>query len=136
MTTPVTLEALVAGICKTASWPFEAAGDGWVIEIPQPEKRRQRVFATLFMDGATAMVRFTSRVGDSGKIDGERAKSALEFNFKMPHGSLATDRGLLVLTDTRPLQTTTPEASILVIRFIAKQADTFERTMYGSDDFH
>jgi hypothetical protein len=136
MTQTLSLNDLVASICKAASWPYETAGDGWVIEIPQPEGRKQKVFASTFMDGGNAMVRFTSRVGDAGKIDGNRAKMALELNFKMPHGSMATDRGLLVLTDTRPLRTTTPESSALVIRYIAKQADTYEKTMYGADDFH
>lgn len=136
MTIPMSLDELVAAICKIGSWPFEAAGAGWVLEIPQPEQRKQRVFVTTFMDGGAAMVRFTSRVGDADKIDGDRAKMALELNFKMPHGSMATDRGLLVLTDTRPLRTTTPESSVQVIRYIAKQADTYEHTLYGGDDFH
>jgi hypothetical protein len=136
MTTTLSLSDLVAGICKIHSWTYEAAGDGWVIEIPQPNQRKQRVFATLFMSETDAMVRYTSRIGDANKVDGERAKKALELNFKMPHGSMATDRGLLVLTDTRPLRTTTPESSAQAIRYIAKQADTYERTMYGEDDFH
>ena len=136
MTTPLSLKDLIEIICKKESWPCEPAGDGWVVEIPQPEKRKQRVFATTFVDGTNAMVRFTSRIGDAGKIDGGRALAALELNFKMPHGSMATDRGLLVLTDTRPLRTTTPESSTQVIRYIAKQADTYERMIFGSDDFH
>jgi hypothetical protein len=136
MTAPLTLKDLVETICKKESWPCEAAGDGWAIEIPQPEQRKQRVFATMFMDGVHAMARFTSRIGDAGKIDGSQALKALELNFKMATGSMATDRGLLVLTDTRPLRTTTPEASTQAIRYIARQADTYERMLFGADDFH
>src|SRR5688572_11285521 len=132
----MTLNDLVAQICKAQSWTYEAAGDGWVMEIPQPEKRKQRVFASTFVEGTDAMVRFTSKVGDSGKVDGDRAKKALELNFKMAHGCMAIDRGTLVFTDTRPLRTTTTDSSGLVVRYIAKQADTFERLLFGEDDFH
>jgi hypothetical protein len=82
------------------------------------------------------MVRFTSKVGESAKIDGDRAKTAMELNFKMPHGCMAIDRGMLVFTDTAPFRTATPEASAQVVRYIAKQADVYEKTIYGEDDFH
>jgi hypothetical protein len=136
MTTTMSLGDLVARMCRLENWSHEPAGDGFVIDVPQLEKRNQRVFATTFMNGTDAIVRFTSKVGDSGKIDGDRAKSALQLNFKMPHGCMAIDREILVFTDTAPLRLTTPEASGQVVRYIAKQADVYEKLLFGADDFH
>lgn len=136
MTTTMSLNDLVARICRLENWSHEPAGDGFVIEVPQPDRRQQKVYATLAMSGTEALVRFTSKVGDAGKIDGDRAKTALQLNFKMPHGSMAIDREILVFTDTNPLRLTTPEASGQVVRYIAKQADVYERMLFGEDDFH
>ena len=129
----MTLEELVAKMCKAESWTPALAGPGWGIEIPQPKGRKQKVFAAGFKDGSDPMVRFTSMIGDAGTVDDARARMALELNAKMPHGCLAIEGGHLVVTATRPLKTTTPETSAVAVRYIAKQADTYERLIYAAD---
>lgn len=129
----MTLDDLVARMCTAQHWTSSQMGPGWAIEIPQPKGRNQTVYASLFMDDATSMVRYVSIIGDADSIDGQRSKTALELNSKMPHGCLAIHSGQLVVTDTRPLNTTTPETSAVAVRYIAKQADTFERLIYSAD---
>lgn len=129
----MTLDDLVAKMCKAESWTPSKAGEGWGIEIPQPKGRKQKVFAAAFKDGADSMVRYTSMIGDSESVDDRRARMALELNAKMPHGCLAIEGGHLLVTETRPLKTTTPESSAAAVKYLAKQADTYERLIYSSD---
>ena len=129
----MTLEELVAKMCKAESWSPSPAGGGWGIEIPQPKGRKQKVYAAPFQDGKDAMVRYTSMIGDVNEVDDKRARMALEINAKMPHGCLAIEGGHLVVTATRPLKTTTPESSAVAVKYLAKQADTYERLIYSTD---
>ena len=128
-----TIDDLVARMCKLEHWASSQTGPGWAIEIPQPKGRSQTVYASIVMDGSDALVRYISMIGDSDQIDDRRAKMALELNSKMPHGCLAIHNGQLVVTETRPLHTTTPESSGTAVKYIALQADTYERLIYGSD---
>lgn len=129
----MTLDDLVARMCKAQHWTSSQSGPGWAIEVPQPKGRNQTVYASLFMDDSTAMVRYLSMIGDADSIDGQRSKMALELNSKMPHGCLAIHSGHLVVTDTRPLNTTTPETSAVAVKYLAHQGDTYERLIYASD---
>jgi len=127
------LRELVEKICAKEGWTSTASTDGWEIIIPQPKGRRQAVMAASFKDGTEGMVRYTSVVGDAVSIDDRRARTALELNARMPHGCLALSAGNLVVTATRPLKTTTPETSAQAVKFLAKQADTYERLIYTGD---
>ena len=129
----MTLDDLVARMCKAEHWTSDRAGSGWEIDLPQPKGRKQKVFAVEFKDGADPMVRYTSMIGQAGKIDDSRARMALELNAKMPHGCLAIEGGHLIVTGTRPLNTTTPESSAVAVRYLAKQADTYERLIFSGD---
>src|SRR6185503_4822970 len=99
-----------------------------------PKGRKQTVFATSFKDGSDAMVRYTSVIGDAASIDDQRTRTALELNARLPHGSLAIADGSLVVTETRPLRTTTPETSAAAVKYLAKQADTYERLIFSGDE--
>src|SRR5262245_26949440 len=129
----MTVEDLVAKMCKLEHWTAEPDGGGVWIEIPQPKGRKQKVFAVSFKDKTEPMVRYTSRIGPADQIEDKRAKMALELNSKLPHGCLAIDGDQLVVTATRPLKTTTPESSAAAVRYIANQADTYERLIFSGD---
>jgi hypothetical protein len=60
-------------------------------------------------------------------------KSALELNARLPHGTFAIADGFLVMTDTRPLGTTTPASSAEAIAYLAAQADRYEGALSGGD---
>jgi hypothetical protein len=129
----LTVGDLVAQMCKAEGWTSTQDGTSWEIEIPQPKERKQKVSASGFQDGADPMVRYLSKIGGVDKIDDQRTRMALELNSKLPHGCLAIEGGFLVFTETRPLRTTTPESSAVAVRYLAKQADMYERLIYGED---
>jgi hypothetical protein len=129
----MTLEDLVAKMCKQQHWTSEPDGAGLAIEIPQPKGRKQKVLATAFKDKTDPMVRFTSNIGPADQIEDRRAKMALELNSKLPHGCLAIAGDQLVVTATRPLKTTTPESSAAAVVYLANQADTYERLIFSGD---
>ena len=130
----MTLEDLVAKMCKLEHWTAEPEGAGVWIEIPQPKGRKQKVYAAPFKDKTEPMVRYTSRIGPADQIEDRRAKMALELNSKLPHGCLAIEGDHLVVTETRPLKTTTPESSAPAVRYLASQGDTYERLIFTGDE--
>lgn len=129
----MTLQELVDRIASRESWDRQVLAGAYALTVPQGAGRSQRVTATEFSDGGTAHVRFTSRVGPAAALDAARSRSALELNARLPHGCLAVDGDSLVLTATRPLGTTTPETSAAVVRYLAQQADTYEKHIFGKD---
>lgn len=129
----MTLKDLVRQMCEKESWKSNPTTEGWSMDVPQEKGRHQAVVATAFKDGSEEMVRYTSVVGEASALDGTRTRAALELNAKMPHGCLAVEGGSLVLTATRPLKTTTPETSAQAVRYLAHQADKYERLIYGTD---
>jgi hypothetical protein len=42
-------------------------------------------------------------------------------------------KALVVITETRPLKTTTPETSAALVKFIARQADLYEKVLFKRD---
>jgi hypothetical protein len=73
----MTLDDLVARMCKLEHWSSSHTGPGWAIEVPQPKGRGQTVYAAVVMDGSDALVRYISMIGDADQIDDRRAKMAL-----------------------------------------------------------
>lgn len=127
------LRELVDAICKAEGWSSRAEGAAFHVTVPQSGGRHQGVTAAEFREEGAPHVRFTSVVGPAAKLDAGRIRSALEINARLPQGCLALDGDNLVLTETRPLGTTTPATSAAAVRYIAKQADTYERLIYGTD---
>ena len=129
----MTLRDLVEKMCAAERWKNSVTTGGWELTVPMAKDRHQAVQAAAFKDGASDMVRYTSIVGNRSALDGKRSTSALEINARMPHGCLALDGENLVITATRPLNTTTAETSAQAIRYVAEMADRYERLIYGTD---
>jgi hypothetical protein len=129
----MTLRELAEAIAKREGWKTKGGKGAISISVPVAAGRQQSVELVEFDHDDAPMVRFISRVGDAAKLDPARCRTALELNAKFPTGSLAISDGALVMTDTRPLKTTTPESSANAVRFLASQADTYERFIYKTD---
>jgi hypothetical protein len=129
----MTLAELASAIIAREKWTMNVAHDTYKITLRLPSGRTQVVRLTSFDHEGNSMVRFTSEIGPDSKLDPSRRRAALELNARFPTGCLAIDSDALVVTDTRPLATTTPESSAVAIRYIAGQADTYERFIFRTD---
>jgi hypothetical protein len=129
----MTLNELVDSVSKLKGW--KAVSDQGIasLSIPQAGNRKQIVAVTQFKDEGRAMVRFTTRIGKTDRLEESRLRSALKLNLRMPHGCLAVDGTHLVMTETRPLRTTTPETTGDALEFLARQADQYEKLIYKTD---
>ena len=127
------LNELAALIGQERSWPLREESGAIILEVGLAEGRKQAVRLTTFEADGIPMARFTTRIGKSSALDANRMRSALELNSKLSHGCLAISEGFLVMTDTRPLGTTTPQSSGESIAFLAAQADRYEKSLFGTD---
>lgn len=129
----MTLNELVESVSKLRGWKSAADPDGLTLSIPQSGNRKQVVAVSQFKDEGQPMLRFTTRIGKTDRLEAARMRSALKINLRMPHGCLAVDGTQLVMTETRPLKTSTPETTGDALEFMARQADQYEKLIYKTD---
>ena len=129
----MTLNELVESVSKLRGWKTTNGQDGVSLSIPQAGNRKQSVDVSEFKDEGQAMLRFTTRIGKTDKLEPARMRTALKLNLRMPHGCLAVDGTQLVMTETRPLKTSTPETTGDALEFMARQADQYEKLIYKTD---
>ena len=129
----MTLNELVESVSKLRGWKTTNDQDGVSLSIPQADNRKQAVVVSEFKDEGQAMLRFTTRIGKTDRLEAARMRTALKLNLRMPHGCLAVDGTQLVMTETRPLKTSTPETTGDALEFLARQADQYEKLIYKTD---
>jgi hypothetical protein len=129
----MTLKEFIDAVSKLKGWEAVSAQGSLGFEVPQGGGRKQFVSVVEFKNDGQSMLRFTTQIGPVDRLESTRLRSALELNFRLPHGCLAVDGSHLVMTNTRPLKTTTPETSGAVIEFIARQADQYEKLIFQTD---
>jgi len=129
----MTLNELVDSVSKLRGWKTVSDQDGVALSIPQSGNRKQTVAVTQFKDEGQPMLRFTTRIGKTDRLEPDRMRAALKLNLRMPHGCLAVDGTQLVMTETRPLRTSTTETTGDALEFMARQADQYEKLIYKTD---
>src|SRR6185503_19908225 len=108
----MTLNELVDSVSKLRGWKtISAQDDGVTLTIPKAGNRKQDVAVTEFKDEGQAMIRFITRIGKTERLEPERMRAARELNLRMLHGCLAVDGAQLVMTEPRPLKTSTPDTT-------------------------
>ena len=127
------LRELVARIARDQGWKTRGAGGPSGLEVPLARGRSQFVEVAEFEDAGRKMVRFTTRIGKVVGLGEGRLRAALEVNLRLPHGCLAVDGADMVLTETCRLDATASRASGEMLEFLARQADAYERFIFGSD---
>ena len=129
----MTLNELVSSVSTLKGWKTVTEGGAAGLAVPQRDGRMQTVALTQFNAEGAAMVRFVTRIGPADRLDAARLRSALQLNLRLPYGCLAVDGDVLVMTETRPLRTTTPETAGDALAFLARQADQYEELIFRTD---
>jgi hypothetical protein len=129
----MTLNELVDSVSKLRGWKTVNDQDGVTLSIPQAGNRNQMVAVSQFKDEGQPMLRFITRIGKTDQLEPGRLRAALQLNLRLPHGCLAVDGTQLVMTETRPLKTSTPETTGDALEFLARQADQYEKLIYKTD---
>jgi hypothetical protein len=129
----MTLNELVDAVSRLKGWKTLSDQGVLSLAIPQSGSRKQVVAVSQFKGEKLEMVRFTTRIGKTDQLNDARLRSALKLNLRLPHGCLAVDGTELVMTETRPLETSTPEVTGEALEFIARQADQYEKLIYKTD---
>ena len=129
----MTLNELVDSVSRLKGWKTVSDRGVVSLAIPQSDHRQQLVAVSQFKNEGQEMLRFTTLIGKTDRLDDARLRSALKLNLRLPHGCLAVDGTQLVMTETRPLQTSTPETTGEALEFMARQADQYEKLIYKTD---
>jgi hypothetical protein len=129
----MTLNELVDSVSKLRGWKTVNDQDGVTLSIPQAGNRKQMVAVSQFKDEGQPMLRFITRIGKTDQLEPGRMGAALQLNLLLPDGCLAVDGTQLVMTETRPLKTSTPETTGDALEFLARQADQYEKLIYKTD---
>lgn len=129
----MTVHELAELIRREKDWSYED-GEKWVeFTLATDSVRSHSVRLQEFRHENVAFVRFTSVIGPSKVLDERRALSALGLNAHLVIGSVAVLRDEMILTATLPLGMIEPPAAMLVISYLAQQADRYESVLFGDD---
>ncbi len=130
----MTIHELAELIRREKEWEFEDGEKSVAFTIPTEGSRTHRVRLAEFRNENVVFVRFTSTIGTADGIDQRRTLSALGLNAHLVVGAVAIFHDELLLTETLPLSMIEPRAAILVISYLAQQADRYESVMFGEDN--
>ena len=129
----MTIHELAELIRRDRDWEFDDAGNSVSFSVVTESHRRHCVRLTEFRHENLAFVRFTSVIGPAAVLDERRSLSALGLNAHLAFGAVGVSRDDLVLTESLPLGMIQPAAAVLVISYLAQQADRYENVMFGED---
>jgi hypothetical protein len=126
------LRERVAQIARDQGWKAREEDGKLGLEVPLARGRTQVVWVAEFTDAGLKGLRFITRIGKIAGLGETRFRAALEVNLRLPHGCLAVDGDSMVLTETRRLDAASGD-SVEAIGFLARQADAYERLIFGTD---
>lgn len=131
----MTVQELAALIRKErSSWTFQEADLFVIVGLQLDSGRQHRVKLTQFRHENAEYVRFTAGIGSAAQMDIARATSALALNSHLAFGAVAIQSNDLVLTETQPLGRITAPLAVLIISYLAHQADRYEAAMFHTDE--
>lgn len=116
-------------VCTRKGWAVQDND----IDILLQGDRMQRISIVLFKHEGASMIRAFSKIGTGEALSESRLASALRLNFSMPHGAVALNEGMLVLTDTFLLKDADEGEVEASLEFLATTADRYEKLIYGGD---
>jgi hypothetical protein len=117
-------------VCEEQGWKLLPSG----VEVPCEGTRRQLVSLEFFEHEDEELVRLYTVIGSVEQINSMRLGMALRLNFGLPHGALAVRGEELVMVDTLMLEDADSAEVEAAISYMARTADYYERTIYGTDE--
>jgi hypothetical protein len=125
--TPV--PAVFEEVCKREGWKRS----GTAANVPLPGGRHQVVGADVLAIDGEEFMRLHTRVGEAKVLNEARLLAALRMNARLRCGAISILDNDLALVDIVPLRDARAEAVRASIRHLARQADDFERALFGRD---
>ena len=116
------------------AWEFRETDHDVDVALQLDCGRRHTVKLSPFRHENVAYVRFTAAIGSARSMEIARASSALALNSHLAFGAVAIQKDDLVLTETQPLGTVTAQLAVLIISYLAHQADRYEAAMFHTDE--
>lgn len=129
----MTIHELAELIRREKDWEFDDGDKSVSFTVATESSRSHRVQLHEFRHENVAFVRFTSIIGSAAVLDERRTASALGLNAHLVFGAVAVLRDELLLTETLPLGMIEAGAAMLVISYLAQQADHYESVLFGED---
>jgi hypothetical protein len=117
-------------VCEQQQWELLPTG----IVVRWGDGRHQLVALETFEFEREELVRLASIIGDVADMSREQLATALRVNGGLAHGALAIRADQLCMTDTLMLAEAGIDEIKAAIEFLARSADEFERTLYGTDE--
>jgi hypothetical protein len=116
-------------VCKREGW----ARTGSAAIVPLPGGRHQAVGADVLALDGDELLRLHTRVGEAKVLNEARLLAALRMNARMRCGAISILDNDLALVDIVPLRDARADAVRASILSLARQADDFERALFGRD---
>lgn len=124
-------EALCDRVCRRTGWELLPNG----VRVHWEDGRHQLVALEFFEHGEGEFVRFSTRIGPVDRLDEERIFMALRVNAGLPHGALAVMHDALVMLDTQILEDADENRVQASVDYLARTADSYEKTLFGTDAY-
>ena len=121
--------AICRQVCEQEDWELLPTG----IVVRWGDGRHQLVSLEFFEFEREELVRLSSTIGTVAQLQREQLILALSTNAKLAHGALAIRNAQLVMTDTLMVSGSDAEGIRAAIEYLARAADDYERTIYGTD---
>jgi serine/threonine-protein kinase len=130
------LSALLSEALSGEAVSIKGEKDKYVVQVPLPEGRAQRVFVEV-RRGVAAADEIIEIYSVCGPVCDKYLRRALELNAQIPHGSIAIatvdGEPLFVMSDAYPRSTCDPEEVRRSVLTIAHHADEIEAWLTGGD---
>ena len=118
-------------VCEEEGWELLPTG----VRVTFGDGRHQLVQLEFFEFENEELVRLYTTIGDARELSAVRLTTALRINAELAHGALGVRYDHLIMTDTLSLVEADAGEIKGSIGYLAKTADFYEKTIFGTDQF-
>jgi hypothetical protein len=125
-------EAIMISLCTRLGCTYTREADDFIFDV-MLEDRKQSITASFFEENEEQFLRISTTVDARENLREKKLISVLELNYCLLNGSLALFGGDLVLTDVVPARDIDIDRIALLVQYIARMGDNFEKLSCGAD---